>query len=264
MGSWKTIGCSVPGTSHVLAEKPCEDALNYTIVAALNPVMIGCVCDGAGSAQFGGFAAALCSGYILKALTKVAREEHEINEEVIYEILECAYDALVTEAELQEVELNEYSCTVLGCYITADRALFFQIGDGAIVRSDQSGYYLPVWMPQNGEYQNSTSFLIDDKSFSNLRISIVDEKIDEVALFTDGLQLLALNMEAENVHQPFFAPLFKYLRLADDGDKIAVLQRKLAEYLDSAQINDRTDDDKTLFLATRQVTLQQGNAGILH
>lgn len=256
MGSWKAIGCSAAGTSHTEVGKPCEDAVTYTIVATGNPVLIGCVCDGAGSAAFGGYAATFCANYILKSLTELARMDAEFGEEAIFSMLEQIYYALAREAELQDVALNEYSCTVLACFVTGERALFFQIGDGAIVRGDSSGYYVPVWMPQNGEYQNSTSFLIDDKRFSNLKISIIEEQFNEVALFTDGLQLLALNMEAENVHQPFFSPLFKYLRLASDGDKIAVLQRKLAEYLDSSQINDRTDDDKTLFLATRLVTSQ--------
>ena len=43
----------------------------------------------------------------------------------------------------------------------------------------------------------------------------------------------------------------KYLRMADNNEKINVLNRKLEEYLNGRQINERTDDDKTLFLATR-------------
>jgi hypothetical protein len=75
--------------------------------------------------------------------------------------------------------------------------------------------------------------------------------VDEVAIFTDGLQMLALNMESRTVHQPFFSDLFRYLRMANDADKVSILNGKLATYLDSPGINGRTDDDKTLFLATR-------------
>jgi hypothetical protein len=39
--------------------------------------------------------------------------------------------------------------------------------------------------------------------------------------------------------------------MADSADKTEMLNKRLAEYLDSTQINERTDDDKTLFLATR-------------
>ena len=140
---------------------------------------------------------------------------------------------------------------MLGCFITNKNAVFFQIGDGAIVRNDGTGHYVTIWWPQNGEYLNSTSFLIDDKNFGNLQVTILDEKIDEVALITDGLQQLTLNTETEQVHQPFFKSLFSLLRTADDEKKISILNQKLIEYLRSDQINNRTDDDKTLFLATR-------------
>ena len=92
---------------------------------------------------------------------------------------------------------------------------------------------------------------MDDPSLGNLNITILDERVDEVAIFTDGLQLLALNTETSSVHQPFFTSLFHVLRMAGDTEKQELLTGRLTEYLNSKAINDRTDDDKTLFLATR-------------
>ncbi len=254
MGTWKAIGSSVLGAGHVATGKPCEDAVKYSIVHGKDneETLVCCVSDGAGSAQYAVFASTLCVGRVAAALEGSAIDGEEVGEEAIFALLEEVYDELANEAVAQDVEINEFSCTLLGCYITAQRGVFFQVGDGAIIRNDASGFYIPVWMPQNGEYQNSTTFLIDDKNMGHVKISIVEEPITEVGLFTDGLQMLALNMEAENVHQPFFAPLFKYLRLAGDAAKVGVLQSKLEAYLDSTQINERTDDDKTLFLATRE------------
>ena len=54
-----------------------------------------------------------------------------------------------------------------------------------MVRNDGSGFYIPIWWPFNGEYQNTTSFIIDDRSFSHLNILALDEQVNEVALFTD-------------------------------------------------------------------------------
>ena len=250
---WKAIGESVIGTSHTAADKDCEDAVQFIVAKDINgdDVMIGCASDGAGSAQFGGQAAAFTTQYVTATLEAIAEVSAEINEQDIFAIVEAVYDELAGEAEQQQVTLNEYSCTLLGCYITKTRAVFFQIGDGAIVRSDGSGYYTYVWWPHNGEYQNATVFLVDDRSFGDLKVMVVDEPIDEVAMFTDGLQMLALNTETQQVHQPFFTGLFPQLRMADDESKIEILNRKLAEYLDGKAINDRTDDDKTLLLATR-------------
>jgi hypothetical protein len=85
----------------------------------------------------------------------------------------------------------------------------------------------------------------------NLKIIKILEPVHEVALTTDGLQMLVLNNETSTLHQPFFTSLFKGLRIADDSEKIEILNKKLREYLSSSIINERTDDDKTLFLATR-------------
>jgi len=250
---WKAIGQSEAGTSHVASGKSCEDNITYTIVAdaAGEEVLVCCASDGAGSAKFGGRASEYTTQTFFHRLTDFAKSGNEISEADIYTIAEDVYEALQHEAEDRSVELNEFSCTLLGMYITKTKACFFQIGDGAIVRNDGSGFYVPVWWPFNGEYQNTTSFLIDDPTLPNLNIQIIEGGVDEVALFTDGLQMLILNTEEQNVHQPFFEPFFRYLRLTTQPDQENILKIKLSEYLNSAVINTRTDDDKTLFLASR-------------
>jgi hypothetical protein len=250
--TWKAIGESVAGSSHVSSGKPCEDAIMYDVFRGTDgEVLICCASDGAGSARFGGWASAYTVKTAFETLSGLAVQDMEITEANIYAMAEDILEGLEQEATEQDAELNEFSCTLLGAYVSNNRACFFQVGDGAIVRNDGSGFYIPVWWPFNGEYQNTTSFLVDDPTFSHLNVLILDEPVNELAIFTDGLQMLALNTEVQNVHQPFFEPFFKYLRLADSEDKVMVLNRKLAEYLDSKLINGRTDDDKTLFLATR-------------
>jgi hypothetical protein len=251
--SWKAIGQSVIGTSHVAVGKECEDAIAYEILNDRNgdEVLVCCASDGAGSAQYAGWASSFTVSEVVQFATQLIDRNEELTEGAIYAMLEDLYDGLEQEASAQCAELNEYSCTLLGCILTSGRSAFFQVGDGAIVRNDGSDFYTTIWWPHNGEYQNTTSFIVDDRTFSNVNILILEEPVDEIAMFTDGLQMLALSMEAQSVHQPFFTGLFKFLRMADDSQKIAVLHRKLGEYLDSTIINDRTDDDKTLFLATR-------------
>ena len=72
----------------------------------------------------------------------------------------------------------------------------------------------------------------------------------ELALFTDGLQALALHFVSREVHAPFFEPMFERLRQEPPGDAPG-LEAELRAFLDSAEVNRRTDDDKTLVLATR-------------
>jgi hypothetical protein len=67
-------------------------------------------------------------------------------------------------------------------------------------------------------------------------------------MMTDGLQRLALDFRTQAPHEPFFSPLFKALRSAPVAEDLAVPLRQL---LSSSSVNERTDDDKTLLLATR-------------
>lgn len=250
---WKVIGQSVAGTSHQQVNKPCEDALAYTVVAAPQgeDVLICCVADGAGSARYAAIASALVTTKTVDYLSETIVNNTNIHEPDIVAVAEKLYEELQAMAAQYEEPLNEFSCTYLGCILFNNKSIFFQIGDGAMVRDDGNNHYVPVWWPENGEYSNITFFLVDDYHFGHLKTITIEESVQEVALFTDGLQLLALNNENFSVHQPFFNGMFKWLRMAAKKEDVDILNRKLHEYLNSDAINSRTDDDKTLLLATR-------------
>ena len=250
---WKVIGKSVIGSSHIQNGKTCEDALCHQLITldSENEALICFISDGAGSAKY----AANASQATVKQAADIARKlissGIEIGMEHLLALVEQVYDELKAMSEELGEPLNEFSCTLLGFIILPEKACFLQIGDGAIVRADVTGYFTHLWWPHNGEYQNTTTFLIDDPNFPHLKTKIIEESISEVAIFTDGLQMLALNNETETVHQPFFNNLFKWLRKASDEEHVAILNNKLNEYLAGEIITKRTDDDKTLFLATK-------------
>ena len=250
---WKTIGQSVVGTSHTATGRGCDDAVQYKVVLGDDDqeVLLCCVSDGAGSAKFAAMAAEFATAKMVESLANYALAGAPIGEAEVYAMLEDIYDGLSVISKIEEIPIEEYSCTLLGAAVMPTRAVFFQIGDGAIVRSDGAGRYLPVWWPENGEYQNTTTFIIDDPNMGQLKVLCIDECIDEVAIFSDGLQMLALQWESHTVHQPFFTDLFAVLRRADTVGKETILNQKLAAFLDSQGVNSRTDDDKTLILATR-------------
>lgn len=258
---WKVIGQSVIGSSHIQSGKCCEDAVNYH-VASLgdnDEVLIGFVSDGAGSAAYAAMASVVAVNKGIAVVNDWLLQDLEVEETHLLQLAENIYDNLAVLAEQHDTDLGEFSCTLLGFVIFPDRACFLQIGDGAIVRNDGNGHFSHLWWPHNGEYQNTTAFLIDNPNFQNLKTRIVEESITEVAVFTDGLQMLALNNESESVHQPFFNDLFKWLRMASDVEHVAILNIKLKEYLGGHVISNRTDDDKTLLLATR---LKHDSAGV--
>lgn len=249
---WKRIGKSVIGSSHTKNNKGCEDAVRYGLLpTGTGETLICCASDGAGSARYAAEASQLVTHTGFELLAEQVASGREITEAVLYKVAETLYDHLRNKAREEGVEINEFSCTFLGCVVQTGQAAFFQIGDGAMVRDDGNGNWVPIWLPQNGEYQNSTFFLSDNSNLQHLKTIILHEPVSEVAIFTDGLQLLALNMELGTVHPPFFAGMFRWLRMVETEEEQAILQEKLAAYLESDLINSRTDDDKTLFLATR-------------
>ncbi|WP_316747564.1 PP2C family serine/threonine-protein phosphatase [Pedobacter gandavensis] len=251
---WKIIGQSVIGTSHIQSGKTCEDSLHYTVfpISEGEEGLICFVSDGAGSAKYAAKASAAAVNKGVEFAQDIMTNEIELNDQNLLQLAEKIYDHLNSLALEEREPKNEFSCTLLGFILLPNRAGFIQIGDGAIVRSDESDFFTPIWWPQNGEYQNSTTFLIDDPNLSNLKTKIIEERISEIGIFTDGLQMLTLNNETESVHQPFFNNLFPWLRKAKEAEHISILNNKLIEYLSGDIINRRTDDDKTLLLATRK------------
>ena len=248
---WKAIGHSVAGASHLAAGKSCEDSLQYAVVTDPEDreVLVVCASDGAGSARHAALASEYATVKALEMLTGYAITGHDVHDSDVYGMAQDIYDGLSVIAKLEDAELAEYSCTLLGGIITPTRSVFFQVGDGAIVIRE-GDHFLPVWWPFNGEYQNTTSFIVDDPNVSKLNVIIHHEQIKEIAIFTDGLQMLALNNEQRDAHQPFFHDLFPSLRQADKPEKTVILNNKLADYLAGNAIRSRTDDDVTLFLGS--------------
>ena len=79
-------------------------------------------------------------------------------------------------------------------------------------------------------------------------------RIEEIAIFTDGLENLVLQKAGKAVHAPFFDSMFPAgaaldRRRASMPELVAGARRCTCR---APPVNDRTDDDKTLILASRR------------
>jgi len=138
--------------------------------------------------------------------------------------------------------------------------VFFQIGDGSIVVSDvEQESYGHVFWPERGEYENATYFATDRKFAAYLRFESVRRSVVELAMFSDGLQRLALDFQKTMPHEAFFRGVFPPVRKASP-ENATRLSEHLSNFLGSARVNQRTDDDKTLVLATRLDELKPASA----
>jgi hypothetical protein len=93
-----------------------------------------------------------------------------------------------------------------------------------------------------------TNFVTDENAIDVLAVTILPARPEKVAVFSDGIQRLALNMATNTAHAPFFTPFFTVLATATAAQEDH-LQAELARFLQSSAVNERTDDDKTLALA---------------
>jgi len=127
-----------------------------------------------------------------------------------------------------------------------DQLLSLQIGDSALV-ARRAGVWEAICWPENGEFASTTFFVTDDPEV-RLRINRLPFEHDAFALFSDGIENLALDHLAHQPHVRFFDPMIKPIDQSSETGKLTKLSLALGRYLDSPAICERTDDDKTLIL----------------
>ena len=253
---WRIAQASVTGTSHLKLRNPCQDT-SESVVMSLDDgsiLLVAVVSDGAGSASEGATGAQLaCSSLIatVRELADSSQLNSQFAEDVVTRWIAAFHNVIQERAESANLSARDFACTSLVALVSDGAAIFLQVGDGAIVVRDRhaEGYDWVFW-PQTGEYANTTNFATDPNVRDHLEWALVTHHVDEVALFTDGLQMLILHFATRTAYSPFFEKMFRPLRSVDAYDSNQA-SRALAVYLDSPAVNARTDDDKTLLLASR-------------
>jgi hypothetical protein len=265
---WHTLAASVAGTAHTRAGEPCADASAVRVIEGREgeSLLVAVAADGAGTSPRAREGARLaCDAIVSEARKWAARPKrsrrsggrrktaaHDLRsfarEDVVH-FVEQARARVVAAARREAQDARDFSCTLLTALVDARSAVFFQIGDGAIVYQAEDGRYVPALWPQSGEYANCTFFLTDADAGRRVQAARA-RSVHELALFTDGLQGLALQLVNRAAHGPFFEPMFARLRGVRAG-RPRGLRGELQSFLDSKAVNQRTDDDKTLVLATR-------------
>jgi serine/threonine protein phosphatase PrpC len=247
-GLWKCAALSVKGTSHQKTGMPCQDASYCRIVRG--KILVGAVADGAGSASHSELGSNVA---VRKAVETVA--EHVENclladddaqwKRLLLSAMDVARGNVEASAAGQNKPTRQLATTLILFVATSDLVAAAQIGDGAVVLQDAHGEIRGLTSPQSGEYINTTTFLVSADAFRSVQQSIWRGSCANIAAFTDGLQMLALNMPGGNPHPQFFTPLFGFLENHSAEETLS----ELGKFLRSDKITNRADDDLTLMLA---------------
>lgn len=252
---WLVAATSVAGTSHHVTATPCQDSHLAEIVECSDPTLMLIASDGAGSAacaEAGAYRACRELADCLRLFLLDGGRLAEVTHELAAQWLESVGEAIGCLAAEEGRSVRDYACTLLAAFVSAEHAVMLQVGDGAIVfrpRGDD-GWCLMTW-PQHGEYINTTVFVTDPRARANFEFCAHTHVIEEIAVFTDGIEGLVLHFATQTIHGAFFDAMFPALRQSTRRGVDRPLSEQLAQYLSAPAICARTDDDKTLLLASR-------------
>jgi hypothetical protein len=210
------------------------------------------VSDGAGSASLSKIGSHIVvRGFCRSALNfvKGGGRPNEIDRELAGAWLDDLRDRIDQEGQRRASPRRFFAATLVGCVVQPDGISVIHIGDGACaVRLRQElEWRVPSW-PAQGEFASTTYFVTDDPE-PKANVTHLSGEVSELALFSDGLERLALDFGARTAFVPFFSSLFQYLPAGSGRQK--VLSGKLREFLGGPSVTEHTDDDKTLIMARR-------------
>jgi hypothetical protein len=247
---WTWAAASCRGTSHERNGTRLQDAHACAVVLGVKPTLIATVCDGAGSASHGGQGASLACRSFTRAALGAVRESCELPTQAQVECwTDQVRDQIGVVATRRTLTARDFASTLVSVISDGDRTVISHIGDGCAVlrRQDTKEWIAPSW-PEQGQYASTTFFLTDEPDL-HLRVTRVDCEIDAIAVFSDGIERLVLDLAAKRPSSTYFDGVIAPILASAAVGRDAALCDHLKEYLATPAINARTDDDKTLVLA---------------
>lgn len=208
--------------------------------------------DGAGSAAKGGQGAFFVCRRLQHLASVWFAETQSLpsNETIEGWILDCRQQ-LARAATTRKRPLRDFASTLIAVIASYDEVITAHIGDGAVVIRNNVGQWEIGSKPFHGTYAATTAFLTDEPGPS-IRFSRHFEAATGLALFTDGLERLLIQFDSMSAYSPFFTRMLQPLEVESAFGQANLLSRDLAAYLNGPSINAKSDDDKTLVLATRR------------
>ncbi len=251
---WSWACTASRGSSHIKTDTRLQDAFSCSSISVgSNQLFYGVVADGAGSASFGGQGASIVCRTMVTSIRALAGSGQLFpTDEQIESWIDASRDRINVAAQRRNLLPRDFASTLVAVLTSGEESVVVHIGDGCAVFRDlhSEEWVAPTW-PEHGEFASTTYFVTDENSL-RIRIYRVGAPISAVALFTDGLERLALDFQTKQPFAGFFSGIFKPLLQDIPPGKHVGLSKSLKAFLDSETITNRTDDDKSLIIAIRK------------
>ena len=256
---WKYIYSSTKGTSHEATNIPRQDNCKinvYTING--KDYLVSAVADGAGSAKHSDLSSKYICNLFLKKTENWLKSNNieDITRDTIVEwffYFQKVVKRAVTLLKLESV--RDLATTLLFSILSENYNVFVQIGDGIIAKGDDENGFECVFLPQNGEFLNTTHFATESNATDIFMFKTTNENVKRIAMHTDGIEQIAFDFKTQKPFEPFFKPFFNALEKLKKYEYSESLSKQLENFLTSDRVNKKTDDDKTLFLALSNAVL---------
>lgn len=251
--NWKYIYSSVKGSSHEATNMPKQDNCKSCVLMINGKdYLVSTMADGAGSAKHSD----LSSKFICKLFVRKTKQWLETNKledltrEIIVDWFTYFQKVMKRAVKICKLEsTRDFATTLLFSVLSEDYNIFVQIGDGIIAVGDNDNFEC-VFLPQNGEFINTTHFATESTAINLFMFKTTNEPIKRIAMHTDGIEQIALDFKAQKPFIPFFTPFFNAVEKLENSGYSETLSKQLELFLQSDRVNKKTDDDKTLFLAS--------------
>lgn len=253
-GKWRYAQASIIGQSHLNQNTVCQDRLATRIIKSPTEgeILIAVVADGAGSTTSGERGAEIACEFFVNQIAEFTKNASvkSLSEDFGRRWISFYQQQIADIARKEKKEMREFATTLVGAIVGKTDAIFYQVGDGGAVFSTSgkpTSYRFSI-APVESEYVNMTEFLTDEAAAKSLRFVHIEEAIEDLILFSDGIFAVAVDYQTGKPHEPFLMPMIAPLRNGNAGDD---LNEKLEKFLASPKLNEKTDDDKTIILASR-------------
>jgi len=244
---WRVTAASVPGSKRAAGESG-DDAHAWTIEGGW---LVAAVADGAGSARRSAEGATLAAAFFVEHFAWALAEEPTVSADRLFDSFEATRIALERLCSRAGGSLNDFATTLCVAVASDTEVWAAQVGDGAVVLQT-AGDFEALASTTRGEFLNETTFLTSSSWRREASVERRSVTSPSLALLTDGLGLLALDLVSGVPHAPFFEPLFAFCASTNDAidrdtDEGAI---GLERFLRSERVGSRTDDDLTLLIAS--------------
>ncbi|PSB04894.1 PP2C family serine/threonine-protein phosphatase [Merismopedia glauca] len=256
--AWKAVARSAIGTSHLEKGLPCQD---YGSDRLFSNLLIGAVADGAGSAKYADIGAKIAVEATIAHIAKTETYLEKIGcswqnrrsplsesqaKRLFISSLKQVTSQLQQQATQGNYHVQELACTLIAFMATPNWVAAMQIGDGFLaMRFGWDKEYKLAFKPDKGEYINQTNFVTSANVLADMQVKVFPRRPKFLCAATDGIENVAIRLKDWYPSPGFFSVLEQYMR---ECDRPHEEDDYLVNLLNSKELNQRTNDDKTLLL----------------